>query len=172
MDVSGALTDNTHVIRVPEYFYAVDINYLTHMIGGISTQEINALELEFLSLIDWHLASTGPILQQYYANLVEQHPCYERILSDHQLISQRNSGPISNSKKRRRSSAEEQQQTTNLSLSEDDVDDDDDEDDDEDSQDPENARKNSLDISIKIEEETTKKHFDTLLNDETIPYIA
>lgn len=141
-------------------------------VGGISTQEINALELEFLSLIDWHLASTGPILQQYYANLVEQHPCYERILSDHQLISQQNSGPISNTKKRRRSSAEEQQQTTNLSLSEDDVDDDDDEDDDEDSQDPENARKNSLDISIKIEEETTKKHFDTLLNDETIPYIA
>ncbi|KAL7319773.1 Pho80p cyclin [Mucor circinelloides] len=276
MDVSGALADNTHVIRVPEYFYAVDINYLTHMIadmlsrlishndlipltpsnltrfhsrtppnisltdylrrivkytsvekscllilliyidrvcelhphftvssltvhrflitavtvsskalcdsyctnshyakvGGISTQEINALELEFLSLIDWHLASTGPILQQYYANLVEQHPCYERILSDHQLISQQNSGPISNTKKRRRSSAEEQQQTTTLSLSEDDVDDDDDEDDDEDSQDPENARKNSLDISIKIEEETTKKHFDTLLNDETIPYIA
>lgn len=33
MDVSGALADNTHVIRVPEYFYAVDINYLTHMIG-------------------------------------------------------------------------------------------------------------------------------------------
>lgn len=33
MDSSGALMDNTHVIRVPEYFYAVDINYLTHMIG-------------------------------------------------------------------------------------------------------------------------------------------
>jgi hypothetical protein len=27
------LTENTSVIRVPEYFYAVDINYLTHMIG-------------------------------------------------------------------------------------------------------------------------------------------
>jgi hypothetical protein len=26
-------TETTHVIRVPEYFYAVDINYLTHMIG-------------------------------------------------------------------------------------------------------------------------------------------
>lgn len=33
MDSSGALIDNKHVIRVPEYFYAVDINYLTHMIG-------------------------------------------------------------------------------------------------------------------------------------------
>ncbi|KAK4516795.1 CCR4-NOT core subunit cdc39 [Mucor velutinosus] len=282
MDLSGALIDNNHVIRVPEYFYAVDINYLTHMIadmlsrlishndlipltpsnltrfhsrtppnisltdylrrivkytsvekscllilliyidrvcelhphftvssltvhrflitavtvsskalcdsyctnshyakvGGISTQEINALELEFLSLIDWHLASTGPILQQYYANLVEQHPCYERILSDHHLV-QRDSGPISNNKKRRRSSAEDQQQQqqqqqqqTTL-LSEDDVDDEE-EDDDEDSQQDsaEDTRKNSLDISIKIEEEMTKKHFDTLLNDETIPYIA
>lgn len=145
-------------------------------VGGISTQEINALELEFLSLIDWHLASTGPILQQYYANLVEQHPCYERILSDHHLAHRINA-PISSSKKRRRSSAEEQQQqqTTILSLSEDDVDeDDDDENDDQDSQqDPaENTRKDSLDVGIKMEEEMTKKHFDTLLNDETIPYIA
>ncbi|KAL9548285.1 hypothetical protein MBANPS3_005766 [Mucor bainieri] len=276
MDVSGALMDNKHVIRVPEYFYAVDINYLTHMIadmlsrlishndlipltpsnltrfhsrtppnisltdylrrivkytsvekscllilliyidrvcelhphftvssltvhrflitavtvsskalcdsyctnshyakvGGISTQEINALELEFLSLIDWHLASTGPILQQYYANLVEQHPCYERVLSDHHPV-QRQSAPISNSKKRRRSSAEEQQQQQTAILSEDDVEDEDDEDeDDEDSQQDPASRKNSLDISIKIEEEMTKKHFDTLLNDETIPYIA
>ncbi|GAN00725.1 hypothetical protein MAM1_0002c00147 [Mucor ambiguus] len=145
-------------------------------VGGISTQEINALELEFLSLIDWHLASTGPILQQYYANLVEQHPCYERSLSDHHLV-QRHNAPISSNKKRRRSSAEEQLQQQASILSEDDVDDvddDEDEDDGEDSQqNPEgDSRKNSLDISIKIEEEMTKKHFDTLLNDETIPYIA
>ncbi|OAD75910.1 cyclin, partial [Phycomyces blakesleeanus NRRL 1555(-)] len=45
-------------------------------VGGLSTQELNALELEFLALIDWHLASSGLILQQYYANLVQQHPCY------------------------------------------------------------------------------------------------
>ncbi|CAO3639459.1 unnamed protein product [Cunninghamella blakesleeana] len=51
-------------------------------IGGISTQELNALELEFLTLIDWHLASTGVILQRYYANLVAQHPCYHRIIID------------------------------------------------------------------------------------------
>ncbi|KAI7900379.1 cyclin-domain-containing protein [Cokeromyces recurvatus] len=186
MNVSSTSTRTTDVIQVPEYFYAIDINYLTHMIadmlgrlishndlipltpsnltrfhsrtppnislsdylrrivkytsvekscllilliyidrvcelhpqftvssltahrflitavtvsskalcdsyctnshyakvGGISTQEINALELEFLSLIDWHLSSTGPILQQYYVNLVEQHPCYERIISN------------------------------------------------------------------------------------------
>ncbi|KAI8332665.1 cyclin-domain-containing protein [Chlamydoabsidia padenii] len=48
-------------------------------IGGISTQELNALELELLTLIDWQLASTGVVLQQYYANLVEQHPCYQRV---------------------------------------------------------------------------------------------
>lgn len=26
-------TEAINLIRVPEYFYAVDINYLTHMIG-------------------------------------------------------------------------------------------------------------------------------------------
>ncbi|RCH84704.1 hypothetical protein CU098_001516, partial [Rhizopus stolonifer] len=201
MNESAALPEPSHIVQVPEYYYAVDINYLTHMIadmlgrlikhndlipltpsnltrfhsrippnislsdylrrivkytsvekscllilliyidrvcelhphftissltvhrflitavtisskalcdsyctnshyakvGGISTQEINALELEFLSLIDWHLTSTGPILQQYYANLVEQHPCYERIVSEEQEIN----------KKRRRSSTTE-----------------------------------------------------------------
>ncbi|KAG2230850.1 hypothetical protein INT48_009231 [Thamnidium elegans] len=199
----------TTLIQVPEYFYAVDINYLTHMIvkytsvekscllilliyidrvcelhphftvssltvhrflitavtvsskalcdsyctnshyakvGGISTQEINALELEFLSLIDWHLASTGPILQQYYANLVEQHPCYERVISDEEDIKAIN-------KKRRRSSTEannEVESTTKPTI-----------------------KTNSLDSDdLKLEEEITKDHFDTLLLDESIPYIA
>ncbi|KAI7854202.1 cyclin-domain-containing protein [Circinella umbellata] len=48
-------------------------------VGGISTQELNALELEFLRLINWNLSSSGPVLQQYYTNLVQQHPCYERM---------------------------------------------------------------------------------------------
>ncbi|KAI8078104.1 cyclin-domain-containing protein [Gilbertella persicaria] len=243
MNESAALPEPSHIVQVPEYYYAVDINYLTHMIadmlgrlikhndlipltpsnltrfhsrippnislsdylrrivkytsvekscllilliyidrvcelhphftissltvhrflitavtisskalcdsyctnshyakvGGISTQEINALELEFLSLIDWHLTSTGPILQQYYANLVEQHPCYERIVSEEQEIN----------KKRRRSS------TTEVSPAK------------------RKDRKNSLNTELlEIEEETTKNHFDTLLDDETIPYIA
>ncbi|CEI99076.1 Putative Alternative cyclin Pho80 [Rhizopus microsporus] len=116
-------------------------------VGGISTQEINALELEFLRLIDWRLCSTGPILQQYYANLVEQHPCYERTLS----ISK--SG--SKGKKRRRSSASAIE--TILSENIEQVDDD------LSSSDTEN---------IKIEEERTQKHFDTLLEDDSIPYIA
>ncbi|ORY90006.1 cyclin-domain-containing protein [Syncephalastrum racemosum] len=50
-------------------------------VGGISTHELNALELEFLRLINWNLASSGLTLQQYYVNLVAQHPCYQRIRS-------------------------------------------------------------------------------------------
>lgn len=145
-------------------------------VGGISTQEINALELEFLSLIDWHLASTGPILQQYYANLVEQHPCYQR-----QIISKVEEQTVTAivNKKRRRSSAEaiiaakEQElllagekiiiepasgSSTRLL----------------------NQQNNSIDIAAAtdedvdkiVEEDNTKKHFDTLLEDESIPYIA
>lgn len=94
-------------------------------VGGISTHEINALELEFLTLIDWHLASTGPILQQYYANLVEQHSCYERIVSIKEELS---------TKKRRRSGEDVKEEV--------------------------------------VDEDTTRKHFDTLLEDDTIPYIA
>ncbi|KAI9487747.1 MAG: cyclin-domain-containing protein [Benjaminiella poitrasii] len=111
-------------------------------VGGISTQEINALELEFLSLIDWHLSSTGLILQQYYANLVEQHPCYKRIISDET----RESFEKSIHKKRRRSSGGI----------------------------PEDEQKNGKNIldTIELEEEHTKRHFDTLLGDDTIPYIA
>jgi hypothetical protein len=137
-------------------------------VGGISTQEINALELEFLSLIDWHLASTGPILQQYYANLVEQHPCYERIVSN--LVQQEDK---SVNKKRRRSSVEIETAAA-AEEKEPEL---------EPEPEPELpkaeivtepvSRKNSLDInSVKLEEEATKKHFDTLLEDETIPYIA
>lgn len=113
-------------------------------VGGISTQEINALELEFLSLIDWHLASTGPILQQYYANLVEQHPCYERIISEEVI------DKSAVNKKRRRSSAEA------VKVEKKD-------------------RSDSVDSTDGEEwrlEEDTKSHFDTLLEDESIPYIA
>lgn len=113
-------------------------------VGGISTQEINTLELEFLSLIDWHLASTGPILQQYYANLVEQHPCYER------MITIENNTDKALQKKRRRSSNEKE----------------------EDKGSEERVRKDSFDFSIKLEEVNIKRHFDTLLDDEDIPYIA
>lgn len=37
MNESIATTSNkaSNVIQVPEYYYAVDINYLTHMIGKL-----------------------------------------------------------------------------------------------------------------------------------------
>ena len=49
-------------------------------VGGISTQELNTLELEFLSLIDWQLICSGETLQQYYANLVKQNSGYRRAI--------------------------------------------------------------------------------------------
>ncbi|KAK9766739.1 Pho80p cyclin [Basidiobolus ranarum] len=48
-------------------------------VGGVSTQEINALELEFLFFIDWKLYCSPETLQQYYVNLVDQHPSYKQI---------------------------------------------------------------------------------------------
>jgi hypothetical protein len=112
-------------------------------VGGISTQEINALELEFLTLIDWHLATTGPILQQYYANLVEQHPCYERLLSVETID---NAMRV----KRRRSSAASSAKETDGA---------------------EEAEKKE-DWKNTLEEQSTKRHFDSLLDDDSIPYIA
>jgi hypothetical protein len=50
-------------------------------VGGISTQELNTLELEFLFLIDWEVSCAGLVLQQYYVNLVRQHLSYTRSLS-------------------------------------------------------------------------------------------
>lgn len=117
-------------------------------VGGISTHEINTLELEFLTLIDWHLVTSGPILQQYYANLVDQHPCYERSISIDVMDN-------SIHKKRRRSSAE-------LSAKEGE----------EEGRESNHSRKNSLDFNIKVEEQNTKRHFDSLLDDDSIPYIA
>jgi hypothetical protein len=110
-------------------------------VGGISTQEINTLELEFLKLIDWHLSTTGPILQQYYANLVDQHSCYERITSD-------SSKDESKRQKRRRSSAEAIM--TQLPM------------------------ENRVNDKQKedLDEERIQSHFNTLLDDESIPYIA
>ncbi|ORZ34174.1 cyclin-domain-containing protein [Catenaria anguillulae PL171] len=50
-------------------------------VGGISTQELNTLELEFLFLINWQVASPASVLQQYYVNLVRQYPAYSRSLT-------------------------------------------------------------------------------------------
>ncbi|KAI8096530.1 cyclin-domain-containing protein [Halteromyces radiatus] len=119
-------------------------------IGGISTQELNALELEFLTLIDWRLASTGVILQQYYANLVEQHPCYQRLVEQ----------PAIKSRKRRRRSSVKST-FSGLSEGSDDVlyDSDGNNDDDDDRHEKEEIQR-------------IWAHFDQLSDTDWIPYIA
>jgi len=53
---------------------AVCDNYHTNThyarVGGLSIQELNALELEALFLLDWQLTVTPERLQHYYTNLV------------------------------------------------------------------------------------------------------
>lgn len=39
-------------------------------VGGISVVELNMLELEFCTMIDWKLAANAELMQQYYVNLV------------------------------------------------------------------------------------------------------
>ncbi|KAF8160948.1 cyclin-domain-containing protein [Crassisporium funariophilum] len=48
-------------------------NNLYAKVGGISVSELNVLEREFLSMIDWRLMCTREILQEYYVNLVRTH---------------------------------------------------------------------------------------------------
>ncbi|KAG8927844.1 hypothetical protein FRC02_007708 [Tulasnella sp. 418] len=42
-------------------------------VGGIKLAELNMLEREFLSIIDWRLACTRELLQAYYVNLIRTH---------------------------------------------------------------------------------------------------
>ncbi|KAG0172722.1 hypothetical protein DFQ30_009845 [Apophysomyces sp. BC1015] len=119
-------------------------------VGGISTQELNTLELEFLTLIDWRLASSGPTLQQYYANLVQQHPCYERIQAR-----KRGTQMLASGKKRRRSSATTEA-LGKLPKTGDELDD----------------AVSEGDASVDEDVEETIHHFDELLETSSIPYIA
>ncbi|KAJ3518122.1 hypothetical protein NLJ89_g39 [Agrocybe chaxingu] len=48
-------------------------NNLYAKVGGISVTELNVLEREFLSMIDWRLMCTRETLQEYYVNLVRLH---------------------------------------------------------------------------------------------------
>jgi len=48
-------------------------NNLYARVGGISVTELNVLEREFLSMIDWRLTCTRETLQEYYVNLVRTH---------------------------------------------------------------------------------------------------
>ncbi|KZV85888.1 cyclin-domain-containing protein [Exidia glandulosa HHB12029] len=42
-------------------------------VGGTRVEELNLLEREFLSFIDWNLTCTRELLQAYYTNLVRTH---------------------------------------------------------------------------------------------------
>ncbi|CAG8638475.1 7051_t:CDS:1, partial [Paraglomus occultum] len=53
-------------------------------VGGIPTQELNTLELEFLNLIGWRLICSAEMLQQYYVNLVTQTPQYRMVSTSEQ----------------------------------------------------------------------------------------
>ncbi|THV06739.1 cyclin-domain-containing protein, partial [Dendrothele bispora CBS 962.96] len=48
-------------------------NSLYAKVGGISLGELNTLEREFLSMIDWRLTCTREHLEEYYVNLVRTH---------------------------------------------------------------------------------------------------
>ncbi|KAJ3340975.1 hypothetical protein HDU83_006822 [Entophlyctis luteolus] len=57
-------------------------NSMYAKVGGISTKELNVLEIEFLTLIGWDLTASSERLQDYYRNLVRQHPGF-RMVSHH-----------------------------------------------------------------------------------------
>jgi hypothetical protein len=53
-------------------------------VGGVSCAELNALELELLCMLDWQLFCKAEVLQDYYENIVRQHPAY-RLASETKL---------------------------------------------------------------------------------------
>ncbi|KAF9467293.1 cyclin-domain-containing protein [Collybia nuda] len=59
-------------------------NSLYAKVGGISVTELNILEREFLSAIDWRLMCTREILQEYYVNLVRTHSTGQFFISGSQ----------------------------------------------------------------------------------------
>ncbi|KAL9711727.1 Pho80p cyclin [Leucoagaricus gongylophorus] len=56
-------------------------NQLYAKVGGITVMELNTLEREFLSVIDWRLMSTREVLNEYYTNLVRTHSSGRYILA-------------------------------------------------------------------------------------------
>ena len=46
-------------------------------VGGVRVAELNLLELEFLSRVEWRIVPDPEVLVAYYRGLVEQTPAYE-----------------------------------------------------------------------------------------------
>ncbi|KIY65683.1 cyclin-domain-containing protein [Cylindrobasidium torrendii FP15055 ss-10] len=55
-------------------------NALYAKVGGITVQELNILEREFLGMIDWHLLTTRDVLNEYYVNLARTHTSGKYVL--------------------------------------------------------------------------------------------
>ncbi|KAJ3301626.1 hypothetical protein HDV03_000626 [Kappamyces sp. JEL0829] len=47
-------------------------------VGGISTQELNVIEIEFCKLLEWRLQCSAALLQEYYQNLIQTIPKFQR----------------------------------------------------------------------------------------------
>ncbi|KXN71116.1 cyclin-domain-containing protein [Conidiobolus coronatus NRRL 28638] len=56
-------------------------------VGGVSTMELNLLELEFTFYMEWDLIVSGEVIQTYYTNLVREHPSYQFSSSDTPTVS-------------------------------------------------------------------------------------
>lgn len=133
-------------------------------VGGISTHELNALELELLKLIDWNLTSSGPTLQQYYANLVHQHPCYERCRSAPENNADLRALPLKRGKRRRSSALAELAKAAMMESA-------------KNGKDQPNAEDDGNSVNNQEEEgddneQETIRHFEHLLKDDDTPYIA
>ena len=67
---------NQFVLNYPQKNQALCDTFLTNSayakVGGVTTKELNILEIEFLYLIDWQLVASFDVLQTYYINLVRQ----------------------------------------------------------------------------------------------------
>ncbi|KAG0042865.1 hypothetical protein BGZ83_012087 [Gryganskiella cystojenkinii] len=87
-------------------------------VGGLSTQELNTLEVEFLGLIDWRVAVEGGTMQRYYVNLVRQHSRFEIAESVHPHVS-----TSSSRHHHQQQSSEEEDENMNGNSSQDDSDD-------------------------------------------------
>jgi hypothetical protein len=134
-------------------------------VGGISTRELNSLELEFLRLIDWRLAASGSVLQQYYVNLIKQHPSYARMVdTEAEQLSNHNTDEKSSSAKSESPTNKPTLKRRRSSSSGDEVDS-------NSSQEDEDEKENAVD-ETDDDDMATDRHFQQLLEQDSVPYIA
>ncbi|KIO21362.1 hypothetical protein M407DRAFT_126620 [Tulasnella calospora MUT 4182] len=84
-------------------------------VGGITVAELNMLEKEFLSVIDWRLFCTRELLQAYYVNLIRTHSKHMYKLDVEQPPEHTPIAPTSSP------DAEEEDEAAGLSMSQEDA---------------------------------------------------